>query len=90
MAMRASVRYTGRVQGVGFRATCRSISHRHDVTGFVRNESDGSVFLVAEGGRVDVAAFLEEVEREMARHIAAANTVEEPAAGEFHSFDIRY
>ena len=46
---RRQVRYSGHVQGVGFRYTAVSISRRHTVTGFVQNLSDGSVVLVAEG-----------------------------------------
>ena len=41
----------GRVQGVGFRYTVRSLAVGFDVTGFVRNLPDGRVHLVVEGGR---------------------------------------
>lgn len=39
------VRFTGRVQGVGFRYTCKENAVGLLVNGFVRNESDGSVTL---------------------------------------------
>jgi acylphosphatase len=48
---RVSVRITGRVQGVGFRNFTRSCARQLGVTGWVRNESDGSVRLEAEGPR---------------------------------------
>lgn len=38
-----AVRVTGRVQGVGFRAWTRAQAVRRGLTGFVRNEADGSV-----------------------------------------------
>jgi acylphosphatase len=56
---RVTVLYTGRVQGVGFRATVRHLSRGYDVTGTVRNLPDGQVELVAEGMKEEVRAFLE-------------------------------
>ena len=48
---RVGGRATGRVQGVGFRATPRASAQRHGVTGWVRNEPDGSVAFEAQGTR---------------------------------------
>jgi len=56
---RVTVLYSGRVQGVGFRATVRYIACGYDVTGTVRNLPDGRVELVAEGTRDELKAFLE-------------------------------
>jgi acylphosphatase len=41
----------GRVQGVGFRFFTRQTAERLGVNGWVRNEPDGSVTVVAEGDR---------------------------------------
>lgn len=49
--------YSGRVQGVGFRYTVKSVSAGFDVLGTVRNLLDGRVELVAEGGRAELEAF---------------------------------
>ena len=49
-AERRVVHYSGRVQGVGFRYTVRTLATRFAVTGFVRNLADGRVQLVVEGG----------------------------------------
>ncbi|MBN8597659.1 MAG: acylphosphatase [Planctomycetes bacterium] len=70
--IRVGVRYTGRVQGVGFRATCRWIASSHPVTGRVRNEPDGSVWLEAQGSPFAVGAFLEEVAGRLNENIAGA------------------
>lgn len=43
---------TGRVQGVGFRRYVRGWARRLALTGWVRNQPDGSVRLVAEGDGV--------------------------------------
>lgn len=48
---RLSARITGRVQGVGFRNFTQTRARRLDLTGWVRNERDGSVRLEAEGPR---------------------------------------
>lgn len=52
------VRITGIVQGVGFRFFAERIAHHHGLTGYVVNRRDGSVYVVAEGERAAVVAFL--------------------------------
>ena len=41
--------FRGHVQGVGFRYTARQLASRYDVTGFVRNLTDGRVELLVDG-----------------------------------------
>lgn len=48
-------RVTGRVQGVAFRWYAQQEAVRLGVTGWVRNEVDGSVLLHAEGDEVAVS-----------------------------------
>ena len=43
------MRFVGEVQGVGFRWTCRNIASNIGLTGWVRNEDDGSVTLELQG-----------------------------------------
>jgi acylphosphatase len=59
---RITVLYSGRVQGVGFRATVRHLACGYDVTGSVRNLPDGRVELVAEGSEAELQAFLRGIE----------------------------
>ena len=47
--VRRRVRITGRVQGVGYRETCRREAQRLGVAGSVGNRGDGSVEAVFEG-----------------------------------------
>ena len=54
---RMHVYYSGRVQGVGFRYTVKSVSAGFEVMGTVRNLLDGRVELVAEGERAELEAF---------------------------------
>jgi len=79
--VRIGVRYTGRVQGVGFRATTRSIARRYPVTGWVRNEEDGSVQAEFQGERAAVESLLRVVRERMAGLIQREET-EEVAARE--------
>jgi len=51
------VLYSGRVQGVGFRYTTKTVATGFDVTGTVRNLPDGRVELVAEGMQEELEAF---------------------------------
>jgi acylphosphatase len=55
------VYFSGRVQGVGFRATAAALARDFPVTGWVRNLPDGRVQLLAEGPAEAVKSFLEEV-----------------------------
>lgn len=75
---RAYVRviYRGRVQGVGFRYTTLQVAKGYEVTGFVRNETDGSVWLEAEGEAPEVAAFADAVAEELADFIREVDRVE--------------
>lgn len=54
-----SIRVTGRVQGVFFRASARDVALQLGLRGFVRNEPDGSVYIEAEGAEQPLARFLE-------------------------------
>ncbi len=66
---RVTVRYRGRVQGVGFRATAAMIAQRFDVVGVVRNVHDGSVELIAEGEPGVLRDFLDAIGQRMGRNI---------------------
>ncbi len=53
-AARAHLIIEGRVQGVFFRASASEQANRLGLTGWVRNCSDGSVEVVAEGERAGI------------------------------------
>lgn len=87
--MRLRVNFQGRVQGVGFRATARSIARSYPVTGWVRNEPDGSVLLEVQGEEEVVATYLGELKRTMSIYIRTAEqSILEDAGGEA-GFEIR-
>jgi acylphosphatase len=85
---RYEVHYSGRVQGVGFRANARHLARRYPVTGFVRNLPDGRVLLVVEGAKEEVERLLEAIDHSMAGNIVSAPRAVLPATGEFADFSI--
>ena len=83
------VRYTGRVQGVGFRYTAQHLAQDFAVAGYVRNLASGDVELMAEGPAEQVDAFLAAVFRHMAGYIEQT-VVQVTEPGRYKGFHIRY
>lgn len=54
-----NITVTGKVQGVYYRATCKAVADQLGVKGFVMNQSDGSVYIEAEGDYYALAGLLE-------------------------------
>ncbi len=88
--VRMEVTFRGRVQGVWFRATTQSVAGRFAVTGTVRNQPDGSVFLRAEGARAELERFLAGIEEEKRGHIDSREVSWSDSTGEFGDFRIVY
>ena len=53
------IRIFGKVQGVFFRYSAKSAADKLKVTGFIQNESDGSVYIEAEGKKERLKKFLQ-------------------------------
>jgi acylphosphatase len=62
MELVANIR--GQVQGVGFRATAKSLAQRLHLKGFARNSADGSVEICAQGTRDQLEGFLSQLKAE--------------------------
>ncbi len=69
---RRECRFTGRVQGVGFRYTVKNLAMQYEVHGYVRNLPDGRVELVMEGPDEEMDSLLEDVNRKMNNYIQRA------------------
>ncbi len=88
---RLSARVVGRVQGVYFRGFTRNQARALGLTGWVRNEYDGSVRLEAEGPRAALEQLFAAVRRGPSE--AWVDHVEvdwSEATGAFDRFEVRY
>src|SRR5262245_30484852 len=83
------VRYSGTVQGVGFRYTAERMASNHGVNGYVRNLPTGDVEVVVGGEEEVVRAFLDSLANRMAAYIERTNETE-AAALDCSGFHIRY
>ena len=59
--IRKHIRFYGRVQGVNFRYTSSNIARKLGLTGWVRNEDDGSVEMEAQGTSELINQLIEEM-----------------------------
>ena len=83
--------YEGSVQGIGFRWSVRHIAKGFDLTGWVRNLTDGRVEMQVSGQEKEIRAFLDAVmQSELRAHIRkqTETKLEKPVAA--HGFEIRY
>jgi acylphosphatase len=89
--IRRRVYFSGRVQGVGFRYTCRTIARGFQVGGYVRNLPDGRVELLAEGEPDELDEFVRAIQSEMNSYIKDA-TIESAATGDYPltDFSVRF
>jgi len=86
---RLHIYYSGRVQGVGFRYTVKALATGFEVTGTIRNLSDGRVELVAEGTKEELEAFRRAIQDcEVGRFIRNENVGWSDGSGEYRGFEI--
>ena len=54
--IRQQLRFTGHVQGVGFRYTAYHLAQNIGITGWVYNDYDGSVLMQAQGTKEQISS----------------------------------
>ncbi len=85
------VLYEGRVQGVGFRFSVKSIATGYDLVGCVKNLIDGRVELEVQGEESEVDEFLEAIlDSHLRRHINRFVVHEIPLKSGIKGFEIRH
>jgi len=81
--------YSGTVQGVGFRYNVKSVANGFEVTGTVRNLTDGRVELLAEGPKAELEAFRQGIRDSGLEHfIQKEDVMWNEAKNEFRGFEI--
>ena len=87
----ARIRLTGRVQMVGFRWFARQWAEDLQLTGWVRNNRDGSVEIEVEGKQKRIDEFFEEMRKGPKQAtVDSASPEPLPFENRFRSFEIRY
>jgi len=91
MKVRAHVIVTGRVQGVFYRAETAAKARRLNITGWVRNLSDGRVEAVFEGEDISVQEVIDFCHHGPANaYVTDVDVRRQDWKGEFGDFTIRY
>jgi len=86
---RLHVLYSGRVQGVGFRYTAKTVATGFEVTGIVRNLPDGRVELIAEGLKDELEGFQQAIrESGLGSLIGREDAAWEAPGNDFRGFEI--
>lgn len=85
----ATVFFSGRVQGVGFRYQTLQVAKEFDVSGWVMNLPDGRVQLEAEGRAQEVKEFIAAVQERMDGHIRKVEQTNTTRAPQYVGFAIR-
>jgi acylphosphatase len=86
---RITATVTGKVQGVFYRASTEKTARRIGLTGFVRNEADGSVYLEAQGTEAQLQEFIEWCKTGPERAVVASVNVSEIPLQEETGFRVR-
>jgi len=91
MRKRVAILVSGYVQGVFYRATTLKKAKELNLTGFVRNEKDGKVKIVAEGEEKQLEEFIERIKKgTLFANVSKIEVKWDKAQGEFKDFEIRY
>jgi len=83
-----TIKITGRVQGVSFRATTKAVADQMGVRGMVKNQPDGSLYIEAEGDEVRLEVFLEWCNEGPDRSIIENVEVDEGELKNYRNFEI--
>ncbi len=80
---------SGKVKHIGFRFMAMQAAYKHGVTGYVRNKSNGSIYIEVEGDDENLQNFLEWCKTgPVGAEVTEIDTVEAEMK-DFKSFDIK-
>ena len=82
--------FKGRVQGVGFRFRCFSIANELKLTGFVKNEYDGSVSAELQGLPEEIDQIIQQLQQDRYIEIQGMDRRKISMEETEYSFQVRY
>ncbi|MBR5637776.1 MAG: acylphosphatase [Pseudobutyrivibrio sp.] len=82
--------FTGRVQGVGFRYKASHVANQYRLTGYVKNEYDGSVVMEIQGSEQEIYMFLKVLAADKYIDIYGLEKEKIPVEDDERSFIIQY
>ena len=85
-----NITVSGRVQGVGFRYSVRSIAQILKISGFVKNLYNGSVYIEAEGEDQPIHEFIEWCKKGPDRSRIDFTNVIPGEVENFQGFEVRF
>ncbi len=88
--MRYHISFHGHVQGVGFRYTARHAADRYRLTGWVKNEYDGSVTCEIQGRSEEIEAWLLFIDQARYISIERIEKREIPEDPDERGFGVKY
>jgi acylphosphatase len=82
--------FIGQVQGVGFRFTAHRIAGRYQLTGFVRNLTDGTVEMLAQGQSDDIDSCVKDIKDSFAGYLRETRIEDVPVDTRYRNFRITF
>ncbi len=82
--------FVGSVQGVGFRFAAHRMAGRHQLTGYVRNLSDGTVEMLAQGPAKDIDDCISDIQNCLTGHVREVKADEVPPNPRYTDFRITF
>ena len=91
MNNRVDLNITGKVQGVFFRQKTKEIADLLNLTGYVRNNTDNTVTIIAEGSQDALKNLIELIKKGTPQsNIKKIRTSWQTTTNEFKQFEIKY
>lgn len=89
MKVHKTIRVIGKVQGVFFRAETNELAKKLKLTGYVKNEVDGTVVMEIEGKKDDVKQLIEWCKKGTSKSEVTRCEVHDGELKQYASFEIR-
>lgn len=86
---RLTIKISGKVQGVFFRASAKDVADKLSINGFVKNTTDGSVYIEVEGEEEKLTQFVAWCHHGPSRAVVEGVAVAEGSIQGFTTFEVK-